>query len=79
MMYNCCFPRQNFEKKIEIIGDVVNSNNFTRIFGHSTGHLDLKDLHELKEFEGLELMKFKELKDLELLNLIFLNIQRRSK
>jgi hypothetical protein len=53
-------------KKIEIFGVVVNSNIFTRIFGHSTVHLDLKDLLELKEFKDLGCIKLKELKDLEL-------------
>jgi hypothetical protein len=33
----------------------VNSNIFTQIFEHSTIHLDLKDLLELKEFKDLGL------------------------
>jgi hypothetical protein len=47
------FSCQTFDKIINF-GDVVNSNIFTRIFGHSTVHLDLEDLG-LKEFKDLEL------------------------
>jgi hypothetical protein len=37
----------------------MNSNIFTRIFGHSTVRLDLKDLLKLKEFKDLEHIELK--------------------
>jgi hypothetical protein len=64
--YNCRYRVKHFEK-IEIFGDVTNSNIFTRIFRYLTIHLDLKDF-----------LEFKDLKFRKLLNLTFLNIQRRS-
>jgi hypothetical protein len=51
IVYNYCFCAKHFEK-FEIFGHVMNSNTFTRIFGHSTVRLELKDLLELNFLEN---------------------------
>jgi hypothetical protein len=66
IIYNCYFFRVRHFEKVEIFGGVVNLNIFTRIFRHSTVHLDLRDFLELKEFRDLELIELKEFEDLEL-------------
>jgi hypothetical protein len=55
MMYNCCFWCQTFRENRNIWR--YEFKYLYRIFRHSTAHLDLKDLLELKEFKDLDLLE----------------------